>query len=486
VRAHLVDHDGGFRVEGGALLALSAGAVALLLALLVPAAALAGPPGKWTRVTSFAEPVNTNEVGLERTADGVLHVLWPNDTGSSEQILHSAISADAKSVSGPDAVTGGANSVNGSVDLVPGPGGGLRAFFAGLFPSTSFSQVMATATSDASGKTWSAPAPASKTSPGSSPVYAAAGIGAAARGPAIVSAWGDSSPSAGGYHLGIDPSVADIGFSSGADEIDPNVAIDAVSGEIVIGWGFLGPPASVQALRVGQPGILTAPGSGARWLQQRTGLTARIGAPGVFAAYGHGTNPFDARPALWRVGAAKAAVISKSKDAEHTTLSAAPGGRLWVAWEGADRGNKIFATRTNADAKPSGAIVSAKPPAGTQVIYRLAVDGSGGALDVLALADRGGGDLDYWHQRVLPGLTLKAKPKKVKAGKEVTFKVSDAGTPVGKAKVKLKLGKKTLGGKTAADGKLVLGIPKKTKKGTYKAKAKRPGYAPAKRKIKVR
>ena len=39
----------------------------------------------------------------------------------------------------------------------------------------------------------------------------------------------------------------------------------------------------------------------------------------------------------------------------------------------------------------------------------LAGEGGAGPLDVLLLADRGGGPAN-WHQRILPGLTLTATP----------------------------------------------------------------------------
>ena len=71
--------------------------------------------------------------------------------------------------------TGGVSS---SVALVPAPGGGLRAFFAGLSPASELRERMATATS-VDGVTWIVqPTPASDDRPGmGSPVYAAAGIG---------------------------------------------------------------------------------------------------------------------------------------------------------------------------------------------------------------------------------------------------------------------------------------------------------------------
>jgi len=454
----------------------------------------AGPPGKWTRVTSEPQPSNTREIGLERTPDGVLHVLWTRDSGATEQVMHRSISAGAKALSANHQLISTPNAVNPSVDLLPRPGGSIRALFSGIFPGSplpgGYSTVMATTTSS-DGASWTPINAASNNQSGSnSPVYAAAGIGGAlASNGTPMSIWGDSSPSGGGFHLGLDGTDADGDLGSACCERDPNIAVDSATGVFAFGWNFVGAGSQPNALQVVQPlvtPVLTAPGSRATWLQQRVGLSGRIGAGGIYAAYGFGANPFDARPALWRFGAAKAKVVKQPRDAEHTTLAPAPSGRIWVAWEGKDRGNRLFATRTNPKASRFGAVVSVKPPKGTDAVHRLNVEGSRGYLDLLALVNRGGGDISYWHQRLLPGLTLTAKPKKVAAGKRVAFKVSDAGQAVKGAKVTLKLGGKQLSKKTKASGKAKMKVPAKTKPGRYAAAARKGGYAGTKRKLRVK
>lgn len=476
--------------------ATATGATAFALAALAVTAggAFAGPPGKWTRITSEAQPSNTSEVGLERTSDGVLHVLWPRDSGATEQVMHTSISANAKTLSGPHQLISTGNAINGSVDLVRRPGGGIRAFFSGIFPASplpgGYTNVMATTTST-TGASWSAVGAASNNQvPGSSPVYGASGIGGAvALDGTPISIWGDSSPSGGGWHVGLNSAAGDGDLTPACCERDPNVAIDSQTGVIVFGWNFIAPGSQPDALQVVQPlvtPIQNAPGSGARWLQQRVGLSGRIGAGGIYAAYGFGTNPFNARPALWRFGTAKAKVIKQPRDAEHTTLAPAPGGRIWVAWEGKDRGMRLFATRTNPAATRFGAVVSIKPPKGTDAVYRLNVEGSRGFLDVVALVQRSPGDIAHWHQRLRPGLTLTAKPSKVAAGKAVTFKVADAGQAVKGAKVTLKLGGKKLSKTTQASGTAKIKVPAATKPGRYAASADKAGYVRARRSLRVR
>ena len=450
-------------------------------------AATAADAATWLRVTNEAQPQNTSEVGLERTADGVLHVLWPRDSVATEQLMHSAIAANGRSVAGPHPVATTPNFINNSVDLVPGPGGGLRAFFGGVFPSVS-GDAIRTSTSNASGTTWSAHTAASGS--GSTNAAQGSGIGAAVT-PAGVpwSAWGDSSPSGGGFHAGLNPGDADLSLDPSCCQRDPNLAADSQTGVVFVGWNELPTGPGPNRLQVAAPfvtGVMSAPASGAAWLQQRVGLSGRIGAGGVYAAYGSGSNPFNARPALWEVGAPNAKVIETPRDAEHTTLAPAPGGRLWIAWEGKDRGHRIFATRTNPAATRFGAIVATKPPRGTDQVHRLNIEGSDGFLDVVALANRGGDDIAHWTARLRPGLTLQAKPKSVTAGKKVTFKVSDAGAPVQGAKVRLKLGGNQAAKQTNGQGKAKIKVPGSTGPGGYTATASRGGYEAAKRRIRVR
>jgi hypothetical protein len=465
--------------------ALAIGAVATLLS---SAPATAAAPAKWARVTGVegVEAVNTDEVGLERTADGVLHVAWTRKADAlSDTLLHSAIAANGGSVSGPDTIFYAPNTgMNNSVDLVAGPEGGLRVLFAGLFPTTAIDSVLSTATAPSAGTSWSAPAAVSNTASPNA-VYVAAGIGASVSPTTgtVVSAWGDSGPTDGGYHVGLSPLDSDVPFSPTADEVDPNVAFDLADGAGFVAWDDL-PEASANSVRVlplaGGP-AMSAPKSGAPWIGQRVSIASRTSG-GVYLAYGSGSNPFTAKPAWWRVGAPGATVIGNQKDARHTGLAAASGGRLWLFW---DRNGTIHAARTNPAATKLGQIVSIAPPQGTSAIYRLNGEGSRGPLDLLALADAKGG-LGYFHRRVLPGLTFTAKPGAVRRGGTVTFRVSDAGKPVKGAKVILKLGKKKLSKKTNSTGRARIRVPAETRPRRYPASARKGGYTPAKRKVHVK
>ena len=463
------------------------GVLACVVSTIVAVALFAGPvagasAASWTKVTSMGQVGNTGEIGLERTADGVLHVLWPREGGATEhQVVHSAIPANGKGVVGPDLVFSNSSefgSVNSSVDLVAGPGGGLRAVFSGIFPDQPYDSVVTTETSSASGTAWSAPAAASNTG-GASTVYASIGISAALTGSGeLVSVRG--SPGSGA-HYGLDPAAADIPLAATCCVYYPNIGVDSVTGAVVIAQA--GPGDGLQVS--GAVPVQHVPGSGlpAAVDSQRVGISGRIGAAGVYVAYLRGASGKE-KPALWRVGSAKPSVIKvPAGSAQHVTLTPAPGGRLWIAWS--EAGGTIALTRTNPAATRFGQIVRIKAPHGADAIYRLNMEGSRRFLDLFALIERNGG-VDYWQRRLRAGLTLKAQPRKVTRGHKVTFRVLDAGAPVRGARVVLKLGGHKRSGRTKANGRVGIVVPAGTRPKRYPATARTSGYAAARIKIRVK
>ena len=422
---------------------LIAFSVAALLALTAAPAA-AGPPGKWTRITGVGgiPASNTDEIGLERTGNGVLHVAWTRETASgNNQLLHSALSGNAQNVAGPHTIIALSDGLNNSVDLTANSGGGLRVLFAGLFPAAPIDRVLSSATAGPAGTTWTAPSPVSNTSPGgSSPVYAGAGIAGFLGGPGgdFVGAWGDSSPGAGGFHLGINPADPDTHFPNTCCSIDPGVGVDSQTGQFMVARNDSATDVSrIRVTRVGGSTV-SAPNSGASSTQQRISISGRIGKPGVFVAYGKGTNQFLGRPAWWRVGAPKFHFFKSREGAENVGLAPAPGGRLWLFWEFEGH---IEAVRTGTDAVSVGAIRKIKLPNGADDVSGIFGEGSKGPLDLLTLTDPASG-MGYFHQRIKPGLRITtAVPNPVKRGKNIVFTVTD-GDPVAGAVVRLVFGAK--------------------------------------------
>jgi hypothetical protein len=458
---------------GRPLPAMVAAVLAALVALICAGSASAGPPGKWTQVTGVAgqADLNTLRVGLARTADGVLHVGWARSgPGTVGQVLHSSISANAKTVAGPDTIFTYPGGVNQSVELVRAPEG-IRAFFAGLAEGSGFDRAMATTVST-SGAAWMPPQPASRAGNSAKPVYAAGGLGASVGlDGTLYSAWGDSAPDGGGFHVGLDASVADGELPGGLQQ-DPGIGVDSASGQVFLAWNDLDTQ-TVKVTRLSPPGApVTLPNSAAAQLQHEVGITGRIGAAGVFIAFTQGTNAFLGKPALFRVDTGKAIRLSSSAG-EKASIAAAPSGRLWVFWK---KAGTVFARRSNRAATKFGATRRIRVPGGnTTTIFSLAGEATRGPLDLLALVDPPTGGIANFHQRILPGLTL--KPALKRNGK-ATFKVTDAGEPIAGAKVKVSgEGTKT----TGAKGTVRFTLPE----GRHTATATKNGYAAGKATVRV-
>ncbi len=464
------------------------GAIATIGLLGMPGIADAGGPGTWTQVTGIGvNGANTDEIGLARTADGVLHVAWTRDPNGVDNgdLLHSAIGADGTTVSAPDTILPGVD-LNNSVDLLPGPGGGLRVFFAGLMdpPSNPLSGLLATATAAADGKTWAIqPTPVSDpTDLGKHPVYAASGIGGGlfADGTPI-GAWGDSAPAGGGYHVGLSSATPDFEFPEAAGDLGPDAAT-GTDGQLVLARNDIASePSRLVATLLPSGQELVAPDSEAIQFNDRVSISARSGGqPGIYLGYTSGENPFDGFPTIWKVGDATATRVSNKRGGESTKLSPALDGAFWMMWM---RDGFAYASRSNPELTAWGEPVKLKPPSGTTTLYDVTGDGSGGPLDVLVNVDRGG-ELGYWHQRILPGLSIKAKPKKVNAdtGAKVKFKVADAGAPIAGATVEFRGASKT----TKANGKAKFKVPAGAKPGKKKATATKSGYSAAKTKVKIK
>ena len=156
------------------------------------------------------------------------------------------------------------------------------------------------------------------------------------------------------------------------------------------------------------------------------------------------------------------------------TLTAAPGGRLWLAWRDVSD-SKMYAARTNTRHHPDRGDPQVAAPGGT---------GSSGPSPPTARTVRWtwsrtstlAGSPRLFATQILPGLSAKARPKKLNKGK-VTITVTDAGDPVSGAKVKFR-------GKTVTTngaGKAVFRVGKSVKAKTYKATASKTGYGNATR-----
>lgn len=466
-----------------------AGALSTVLAAFALAVAGAAPAvaASWHRVTP-AGGDNSDEVAMLRTADGALHLAWVQDNAADptlQDIASRTLAAGGKSL-GPVALVASGWPTLSNPALVPGPAG-LRAFFGGIHTLVSGdpNDELSTAVSSDGGVSWAlqvgnvsdAPgAYASDTAatlpPSGVPVIAGGGTGF------------DVYVTTGLVPAPIFAPQSQLGAAFGDS---PNLATDA-SGTPYLAWASQAPgnrgiwaqPLTAAGGPAGPP--LRMPGLVEKDAfapeSQRTPLAARAGG-GVYIAYPAGY-PATTRVKLWKVGAPRSRTIAQGPGDHVATVAAAAAGRLWVLWSGDD--DRIHVARTNQAATRLGAWVSAAPPPGTQSIYRLDASAASGSVDVLALTDAGADAT--WQRRLLPGLTLRAKPARPAAGATVQLKarVLDAGVPVAGAKV-------SVGGhaaKTDKAGRATLAVPVGAHASHLLVTARRGGYTAARLRLRAK
>jgi hypothetical protein len=414
----------------------------------------------WTQVTD-SEGRNIDEVGVARTSDDVLHVLWRVRAGTNQEEIRST-PVDDEDVGEASVAAAGWASVGNPAVVVTDTG--LRVFFPGLTGSDANADGMQSASSDDKGEVWSEQGSRVSSSTSAMPD----GTGAAVRQdgtPAFAYAYSFAL----GLHFGLDPATPDIDLLTDAACCDylPNLAFSEEDGDGYIAW-YSNVEDQV-GLWVQQiwptTGTATAvPESAldgkAITPTQRTPLAARVGREGTYVAYCSGY-PTCEKVLLWQIGEDEPVEIATGSDIEAVNLAADPDGRLWVMWEDTTE-NSLFAVRSNEDATEFGEIVAFSPAPDTDTVWKLQGNASSDLLDVFASFTTPD-SLATWHAQVEPGLTVETK----KAKKNVTFTVTDAGEPVKGAKVTLK--KKTV--TTNAKGQATTTFTKAT------ATVTAPGYS---------
>jgi hypothetical protein len=447
----------------------SALAATALAALTLAAIAAGGPPGKWTPV-SKGTVESSDEAGLARTADGVLHLVWQRHGAVTSALWQTRISAEGVSL-GLGPVAPGL-SEPGSPALTTAPDGSLRAFFFARTADEKRAELML-ATASPSGE-WTVGAESFADVKGNAAPAVAA---AATRDGTPVVAW--SSGNQIRYRLGVEPATPSATLGVGgccASGVQP--AVDQVTGRAYIAWASSAPRGMgvyVQAVDRGGPtrpkvfatGSATKKRNFAVLPEGRVALSSRIGGPGVYLAYTSGY-PKVRTVSVLQAGARKLVLEIKAPEAAHVTLAAASQGRLWLAWS---HGGQIFATRTNRAVTRIGAVRKVAFRRGALALDHLQGDATLGPLDLVASFEARGNPT-FWHQRVLPGLSLAITAIPSSGGPtRYVFRVTDAGEPVANAAVRV--GKQTL--TTGLSGAVAL----ETSDHPPSASASKLGYAPA-------
>jgi len=438
--------------------------------LLAAAAAIAGPPGQWTPV-SKGSPTSSDEVGLARSPDGVLHVVWQRRGASVTAYWHTQIGSDGRTT-GAEPIAPGLSD-GSSPALTSGPDGTLRAFFF-IRGADGTSATLRFAARQPNGS-WSVAS--NSLAPSAGEALPAVGAGAARDGTPIV-VW--TTGIQVHYRVGVDPGVSPIVFGTGGCcPVSAQAAVDQVTGQAYVAWASTAAGGSgvfVQAVdrsgpdhpKVFATGSANKKRTAAVLPDGRVALAARTGNPGVYVAYTSGF-PTVRGVDLLRVGARTLVLAVKAPGASHVMLAPGPQGRLWLAWS---RGGTIFAARTNRDVTRLGPLRRVSIRKGSKLVDELQGDGYAGPLDIVANLANRDDSAHVWHEQVLPGLTLKITAAAPAAGvTKYVFRVTDAGEPVENATVKV--GAQTL--TTGLAGTVVLATSDRPPNAT----ASKPGYAPA-------
>jgi hypothetical protein len=460
----------------------AAAAAAVLIAACVAPSASAAP---WKRVTT-PDGSSTDQVGLARTADGVLHLAWSHPTGPNTEDLNHTVISRAGTIGATSPIQSGWTGFTNTA-LVVDPGG-LRAFWGG-FRTTDTNDPQRetnTALSADGGASWVLQP--GQVNPDGAQSYASDTA-------ATVRADGTTMQAFAGtlgtwVHSGLSPATPNHDYQAplGQYGYDPNLATDA-NNRTVLAWysnanGHLGVIAQ-DVNADGSPGAgpRTMPGTSDMQVGMlgRTPLAARSGG-GLYIAYATGC-PTSDRIRLWRIGAGNAPTVGRVASGSPAVAIAATGDtRLWVLWTKGFGDPDVLARRSNRGATKFGAVVNAGHPKDAAQAYKLDASAAGGALDVLGNFNIGTTTTAVTsYRRILPGLTLRARPRRLRRGErtEVRFTVLDAGAPVQGARVTAGGGS----GRTDGDGRVTLSLNVRR---PVTARATHSGYVAAGKRLAVR
>jgi hypothetical protein len=441
--------------------AIAAIVVSVFLAAAAGAGHVTRSASGWTRISG---PGNTGQqIGLARTPDGVLDVIWNRGNPPPTSISDTRFSAAGAKLGTTTVATnwGGA----AGLALLVMPDKTLRLFASGSPVNGSPVGGINTLTAQASGTGWKLDQGAVWGGPGASSTGT---IGATlTKDGQPVTGW------RGAFQVGLQ------GGGSGTTAcacftLQGDLATDAGSGTVVMSG--LGQPSGYKLGGTFVEGVLPSVGglvvlpSGVQGFGD-SGISGRLGAPGVYVMYSDNTRSGVTKPAvrLYRYGGATRTIAHGP-----FTIAkpfAGPDGRLWLVWGDAQDG--VFVTRTSKAAGALEPVQKLKPPPGSGFLANAEGEGSQGPLDLLVNADVGGGG--FWHTHVLARFSLRASVGK---GRKVTLSLRDAGDPVSGAAISV--GRKRV--TTNAKGAATLTL----KAGSYSASASATGYAKAVTMFRVR
>jgi hypothetical protein len=232
-------------------------------------------------------------------------------------------------------------------------------------------------------------------------------------------------------------------------------------------------PTSGTAMRA--PGSSAQGGTTAYGMHQDLSVAARVGG-GLYTAY---VTPMGRSVAVWKVGAKRPlATFKDSQGVSNVVVVPSSHGRIWVYWR---NGQGWRAVRSNSAVTRFGPVTSLKAPSGVTTNLEIAGYGANGPLEAIATVVTSSGHNEVLARQVLPRLSVRRSPGKVKHGHGFTVTVKDAGHRVKGAKV-------TFAGvskKTNAHGRVRFTVGASVAKGKHAITVRDHDYARAKVKIKV-
>lgn len=436
-----------------------AAGTALVTALAVGgggnAAAQAAP---WQAIATGGMNIS-DQVGLARTSDDVLHLVYQQNNTS----LIARTISPAGTVGAPVPAVSGWSSVDDPALVVSA--GTLSAFFPGT-PTLDTGNAQAgldMATSADGGASWTVNPTAVAVSNGVGSVPAAAVSGAT-----VLQAWQGSAPDGLTLvHSGLDPAAQPgAGYSAGGNQGLAAAADGTAMVASCGGSGVSAAPVTVATGGAAGPAVKMA-GTGFCDATARTQIVARPGGGFSIAA----PSASRTKVLVWKVGGgAPATIAGGGSTKQQIALSTTPEGRLWAAWEDSETGKLVF-TRSNKTATTWGAAVTLALPKG-QGTYQVDLNAQTAVADVIARTSEVSNTVRLIANQVLPGLSLV-----VTGGRTQSFRVLDAGDPVAGATVKVAGQSLT----TNAQGRVGTDL----KPGRYTVAAGKSGYVGAKGRVRA-
>ncbi|WP_109505242.1 hypothetical protein [Nocardioides speluncae] len=451
-----------------------------------PEAAKRGPAGTWTKLNT-AGINNFSAPTFYRDTDGILHILHVQESGDLYDIRENEVGKNGTRIKSRTALNNW-EAIDDPAAMAMS-GGGVRLAFGGQRTDDTDEYYskgqMYTATSDGTG-TWTLP---HERLGQSNTAYGSYGTGAVTTSSGTpVAAYalnGDLT-----WHTGTLP-----GDTVGTDERH-NVGSGSIyhttlirdGSKVYAAWYANGSAASKQGIFVKQiePTVgptIKAPKSTVTFAGKPSSLEpggpvamVRRTTGGVYLAYCVGY-PSCSYIGMWKLGTSTVSKVPGSANAStNISLAAASGGRMWVAWE---KDDKVYATRTAARGlRTSYTRVLPAPRGSGGFIYGVYLGSSYSRGELVVNTGTG-----FYHQQLVPGLSLSASPVRWRAGKAqvVKFRATDAGKPVAGVLVKA-FGKKC---RTKATGYCKISFPKMSAR-RGKAVGIKSGYFKATRTLRIR